>query len=700
MSIFSLVEGIPYKSSAECQKALAGIEAIDYFFARQIIYSHQHYVAQHDDNEKLAALSQQASEEVFHILLALSEAQRKGSVCLALDILASAEYWSSEQEVENSQVAIDDTSYVSTTYLFSELAVLQKNILQLIQALPTNAYIVLEKGRLYSKRYWHYENNLCRYIAASLDHDNVLKWQNKRDSKQQVLNETMSLLFPSPVFANDKADLQQIAVLNALSLPFSIITGGAGTGKTYTISRLVILISIVNEVDISAIEMAAPTGKAANRMASSLAKELDILAKIPQLYATCEQLRKLQPKTINRLLKTNPTTGISAYSAQRPMKAKLLIIDETSMIDISLMNKLIESVSADAQVVLVGDPNQLPSVETGCLLADLVRHPFGQLSNAHWHSLCKAFPALSSCTEFALDTLVNESPYAKGAVNRLLGSRRNSLQIDAFATAILNGNVDDALSYAYLPDDKTKTLTNPAEKHAEADSDVNILLLFSSKPRTLGALKSVIRDVVEHHVIPNLTGLLTALSPEDAFDALSKYALLTPFRQSIFGSEALNHQIEAQLQNHYAWVKPHGLYKCKPIMVLHNDYHLSLFNGDVGIIWEGEDKQALAYFNVENKLKAFPVYNLPAFSTNYAMTIHKTQGSEFESVDILLPHLDSDFLNRQLLYTGVTRAKTRVNIFTSIERFTKTVLNAANRVSGIESKLSETFDENELKSID
>jgi exodeoxyribonuclease V alpha subunit len=123
-----------------------------------------------------------------------------------------------------------------------------------------------------------------------------------------------------------------------------------------------------------------------------------------------------------------------------------------------------------------------------------------------------------------------------------------------------------------------------------------------------------------------------------------------------------------------------------------NDYQLSLFNGDIGIIWDTNEKELVAYFMVNKKLVAYPVYNLPAIDTNYAMTIHKTQGSEFERVDIILPHSDTDFLNKQLLYTGVTRAQKSVRIFSSLYTFKQTLTNSADRISGIESRLSLAFE--------
>jgi exodeoxyribonuclease V alpha subunit len=452
-----------------------------------------------------------------------------------------------------------------------------------------------------------------------------------------------------------------------------------------------LLISLLDGLPVSAIEMAAPTGKAANRMAQSLAEELSKLVLIPELTTICEAFSKITPKTINRLLKTNPTTGQSAYSKRRPLSAKLIIVDETSMIDIGLMNKLIGGLGKDAQLVLVGDPNQLPSVETGSLLADLVAHPFGDISNANWQYLKSLYPSLSNSDEYAQTALIGDSSKGKGAVNKLIGTKRSSQQIDDFGKAILARNASEAVSLAQLDGRHLNAYLVNKDKAEEGVKSVQIVPYLEQKISTFESSKLAIEQIVAKCVVPNLNRLFTAQSPSEGFLALQQYAFLTPFRKSLFGTYSLNELIENELALRYSWVRPNNLYRCKPIMILKNDYQLSLFNGDIGIIWQNADKEMKAYFIIEKELKAYPVYNLPSFDTNYAMTIHKTQGSEFENVDILLPHIALEFLNKQLLYTGVTRAQKGVRVFTSEETFTASVNNSADRISGIELRLSEAF---------
>lgn len=676
MSLFPIVEYLPYKTSKECQNALMGIEAIDYFFSRQIVNSQQQAMS--------TKLTAQEYVEVFHILLALSFFQRQGSVCILLSKIANQSLWldssinDTHEEARVSE-ALEDFPTVSKVkgYCFNDRTTLQQNLTKFIHGLPNNTYLILEDDRLYSKRYWQYEQNLCRFIAQNLTEENLRSWESDINVNRADITNKMQMMFTSSIVDNNEPDFQQLSVLNALYSPFSIITGGAGTGKTYTITRLAVLLCEIRGIPASSIEMAAPTGKAANRLAQSLNNELKTLSVRPELSVICSELGKVEPKTISRLLKINPSNGLSAYDAQRPLSAKLVIVDETSMIDISLMNKLINSLSDNTQLILVGDPNQLPSVETGCLLADLVAHPIGNLTHHRWELLTNVYPALENGSDFAKRVLLNTQKYAKSAVNRLSKMRRSSADIGEFAQSVLASNSEEALRLARI--DAT-------------ESAIQIKPFVGRATDKAQSVKYSMQEVLSKDIIPNFSALFNATSVEQAFAAMKKYALLTPFRKSIYGTHSLNQLIEQQLSQRYDWIEPNKLYKCKPIMILQNDYQLSLFNGDLGVIWEDDDKQKFAYFNTAKGLMKYPIYNLPLFDVNYSMTIHKTQGSEFEAVDIILPNLDSDFLNKQLLYTGITRAQFKVRLFTDPDTLRQVINRSADRISGIDTNLSKAID--------
>lgn len=702
MSLFAKVEHIPYQTSKACQNALLGVEAIDYFFARQIVNCQQTF--------KNSKLSSQEYSEIFHLLIALSFFQRQGSVCISISKIANQSFWldpssNDRQEDQNKTVYLGHISPVIVIgYCFNDRTTLLQILTKFISYLPSNSYLVLEDDRLYSKRYWQYEQNLCQFIALNLTKTKLENWEAELNIKQSDISNNMQMMFSSSAIENNEPDFQQLSVLNSLYSPFSIITGGAGTGKTYTIARLAVLLCVIRDIPASSIEMAAPTGKAANRLAQSLYNELLTLSAVPELTNTCNELSKIEPKTISRLLKINPTNGMSAYNSQRTLPAKLVIVDETSMIDISLMNKLINSLSANTQLILVGDPNQLPSVETGCLLADLVAHPIGKLSGARWKLLQRVYPAFHDADGYVCKLLVASDGYGKSAVNRLSRMRRSSDELADFAEAVLASNSKKTLSLggvvapknarnASEKQDLQKDLTDGIQQSLpNADASIQIKSFSGKNVGNTVAVKRDLEYVLHTDIIPKFAPLFTASTVDEAFAALKKYALLTPFRQSIYGTQSLNQLIEQQLSQHYEWIEPNKLYKCKPIMILQNDYQLSLFNGDLGLIWENNDKQKFAYFKTAKGLMKYSIYNLPLFDVNYAMTIHKTQGSEFEAVDIILPNLNSDFLNKQLLYTGITRARLKLRLFTDPGTLTQVINRSAERISGIDSNLNRAIE--------
>jgi len=695
MSLFATVQHIPYETSQACQQALVGVEAIDYFFARQIIHAQQ--------TPRVTTLTSSEYAIVFHILIALSYFQRQGSVCISLSKIANQYFWL-ERSIYNSQddlsetPSIDYSSEVSTStgYCFGEQDELLQVLSKFMLRVPDLAYLILESDRLYSKRYWQYEFTLCQFIAQSLTESNLQEWGNQISAKQSLVNTKMQMLFSAPAVENSQPDLQQLAVLNTLYSPFSIITGGAGTGKTYTIARLAVLLCEVRDIPANGIEMAAPTGKAANRLAQSLHDELLNISDEPNLKAICHDLSKVEPKTLSRLLKINPANGLSAFNQQRPLPAKLVIVDEASMIDISLMNKLINSLADHSQLVLVGDPNQLPSVETGCLLADLVVHPIGPLSSQRWHLLRQVYPAFEDAEHYTKNITIDSQSQAKNVVNTLTRMRRSSNEVATFAEAILASDSEKALKLAGLKatDSKKSASRSNDEEHKAKES--HQLSFEATEPaiqvKPFGAkivnAKRELETVLNQDIIGNFAALFEAKSVEQAFAAMKTYALLTPFRKSVYGTHSLNQLIEQSLSRRYDWIEPNKLYRCKPIMILQNDYQLSLFNGDLGLIWENDSGQKSAYFKTAKGLTNYPIYNLPAFDVNYSMTIHKTQGSEFEAVDIIIPSFENDFLNKQLLYTGITRAQQRVRLFTNADTLVQVIKRSADRVSGIDSNLS------------
>lgn len=710
MSLLPHGVNLPYNSSTQCQHALLDIEAIDYFFAKQIMSVHQQYAKVFDEP---------VNAQIFHVLLGLSYELRQGSLCLSIDQIGGQVCWADEHEVYTSMNETTNlnikahSGQIHTGFQFADAKTLYFLLKEFINTLPKGEFLVLQNKKLYSKRYWQYEMDLCKFIAEKVS-VNVLKDRRTYVKKHKDrVKLAMQSLFISRIFDENSIQWQQLAAINALYSPLSILTGGAGTGKTYTITRLAILLSFVLSIDVNKIEMIAPTGKAANRMLVSLQKEIDTLlqSKLPKALRNISlKLQSIVPKTINSLLKTHPLTGKPKFSQEFTLPEKVIILDEASMVDISLMDKLIKAIGDDCQLVLVGDPNQLPSVENGSLLADLVAHPASQMNIQRWQDMVDDFEDLAAASRYAhthifskqtdtsypSDLIVNKG---FNLVNRLYHSKRSTASINQLADAILKGDAQMASEAAHQSQGKIEFV------------DVYTPALTISKTHsTFKSIQAFIDHMVQTEIIANYAALFNADSPEQAFIALNQYALLTPFRQSVFGTILLNQTIERLLAQRYPQVRLNTYYVGKPIVITQNDYRLSLFNGDVGIIWSTEKEKILpqeqelsalntdsissryiACFNTNNGVVAHPIYNLPSHELNYAMTVHKTQGSEFSHVDFLLPDGNQTFLTKQLIYTAVTRAKNSLRLLGKNSTFARAINTKAKRISGIDYALEKVL---------
>jgi exodeoxyribonuclease V alpha subunit len=425
-------------------------------------------------------------------------------------------------------------------------------------------------------RYWQYEQRLASSLAPRL---------------QQVQGRTQGL-----------DDLQTQAVNLALSQPFLIISGGPGTGKTTTVTR--ILAELIQQgMAGHRMLLAAPTGKAAMRMQEAIQYTSQRLQLNPQIV---EQLPK-QAQTLHRLLGYRPLQTTFWHSAQNPLAADVVIVDEASMIDIAMMTHLVEAVSANAKLILLGDKDQLASVETGSIFRDL----------------CAG-------TALAPHTVVLQKSYRFSAMDGV-GQLAKAIQA---ADELRLLEVLDAVDYA------TVSLN-------EAQSGLELDWLKQ-------AWQAYIQAVHNNQL-------------SEAFQAFNAMRILTPLRKGKQGAEALNAWIDTAIQRLMPTaVSRRPWYVGRPIMVTQNDYQQNLFNGDIGISLLDAHGQLKVYFAGEpaGQFRAVAPVRLPAHETAWAMTIHKSQGSEFDQVLLILPDAEeSGLLGRELLYTAVTRAKLGVDIW-------------------------------------
>lgn len=414
---------------------------------------------------------------------------------------------------------------------------------------------------------------------------------------------------------------------------FTALVGGPGTGKTHTILKIMIE-RLGVDPDLR-ILLAAPTGKAAQRMQESVQSGLSQLADATNDAAVMARIPR-EASTLHRLLGTRGDSSFFRHDANNPLPADLLIIDEASMVDLPMMAKLLEALAPGTQLILVGDPDQLASVETGAVLADIVS-------------------AASSQADLA------------GAVRRLTKQYRYSAQsgIGRLCDAIRNGDhaaVIDILEDPGVPDVRLRAVP------------------------TRAALPEQIGQTV---VFAMLREAIVGKDPHALLVASGKGKILCPSRTGPFGVDTLNDVTERMLAEQGLIDVRNRWYDGRPVLVLRNDYDLGLFNGDSGVIFADQSAgEAQAMFSgMTGTLRKIAANRLPAHQTNFAMTVHRSQGSEFDRVLIILPSMQSPILTRELFYTAVSRARADVEIWAEPLSLRAACERRVGRASGLAERL-------------
>lgn len=515
--------------------------------------------------------------------------------------------------------------------------------------------ILDQDGRLYLHRYFDYECRLARSLAG----------RHAAKATAEIpasLGARLTSLFAANQAAlGDAADWQQIAVAMALLGKVTIISGGPGTGKTTTVVSL--LACLLEQDPDCRIAMAAPTGKAAARMTEA------VRLRASHLPTGIQARLPTESYTIHRLLGVMPGGGFRHHAGNR-LAIDALVVDEASMLDLALATRLIEAVPDDARIILLGDKDQLAAVESGAVFAELSADP--SLSAARIDqiaSLC-AMPGTA---------IQAPKPVAQsGLQDQVVWLTRNfrfagDSGIGRLAADINSG--DSAGAIARLGTDTSGTL------------------------QWLDDGGSVPRDESAQAILVGYAGYLEALradgrNPDSATAAFARFRTLCAVRDGARGVDAINRLVS----KHFRSALKHPLdpgeqsewYPGRPVMVLRNDYVLKLFNGDIGIVMP-DDSGALMVFFPEGDagFRAVAPVRLPAHETAFAMTVHKSQGSEFDQVLVLLPADHNPVLTRELVYTAVTRARFRVTLVSGAAVLEKAIQTPTRRRSGLPARFGE-----------
>jgi len=474
-------------------------------------------------------------------------------------------------------------------------------------------------GRLYLHRCWEYERRVA---------DGILLRSAVRYEDEELLSATLERYFPA---TGGEPDLQREAARCALTRGFTVITGGPGTGKSATVARILALIAELSR-DLPRIILATPTGKAAMRLRQSMEQAMERLqflnVPLPALPA--------EVATIHRLLGLKPGTASCRYNRENRLACDVLVVDEASMVDLPLMSRLLEALPDCARVILLGDSDQLASVEAGAVLADICAGPVIPFDGGPDRP---AVVRLTRSYRFGHDSGI-------GILSRLV----NAGDSEAAVNLLVSGGYGD-VSWRPLPAGRA----------------------FA------GAFMERVKE--------GYGAYLRAAVPSDALAELDRFRVLTPHRKGTWGVDNLNRLCKDALGLHGRDDRPGS--RLTPIMVTGNNYELGLFNGDTGVLMDDPASGRLAawFHDPDTGLRRLSTLRLPSHEVSFALTVHKSQGSEFDRVLLVLPERASEALSRELLYTALTRPVSHVEIWGTEEVFRRAVERRTARSSGLRDRL-------------
>lgn len=516
--------------------------------------------------------------------------------------------------------------------------------------------ILDDSNRLYLLRYFQYEQNLAAAIKRLAQNHFELNGTAR-------LKPLLNLFFGDDPTARSAGQVR--ALLATLLKGFTLVTGGPGTGKTYTIARMIAALMLLEEIPSERILLAAPTGKAAARLTQAMASARQGFASHPLLSQTLP----VRAVTIHRLLKARADGSVFLHNARNPLSADVVVVDEASMVDMALMTRLVEAIPEGARLIMAGDKDQLVSVDSGSVLGDICH-------DAHIHQFSKDFQAIAE-EYIASDSILKEGSVtcdddpAKSLQDTVVvlseGHRFGSRSgIDLLRREIKGGNVEKTMAIL-----ENKTSGQPAwDRHWPSEQ----------------SLKRLKEDL--------LTGYRPYLQSDDPLCALQRFMAFQVLCATNFGAGGvfnINGLAESVLMRAgLIRMGPSPWYGGRPVMITRNDHRQELYNGDIGITLpaKGANSGLQVFFpDDQGGVRAFQPHRLPEHQTVFAMTVHKSQGSEFDQVMLMLPGKDLPVLTRELIYTGLTRAKKGLKLWARPEILSAATTRRIERASGLQQRL-------------
>ncbi|HVO65251.1 MAG TPA: exodeoxyribonuclease V subunit alpha [Syntrophales bacterium] len=513
--------------------------------------------------------------------------------------------------------------------------------------------LILDGTRLYLCRYWDYE----RRLADAL---NNLASCTYKPFDESHLKDSIERIFPRDENGGETdIDWRKIAAFASFRSGLCVISGGPGTGKTFAVARILAFLIEQNRERQLNITLTAPTGKAAGRLQEAIKKAKAGLISDESVKDAIPD----EASTIHRLLGSIPNSPFFRFNRENPLPADVVIVDEASMVDLALFSKLTQAIKPQSRLILLGDKDQLASVEAGSVLGDIC-----DTGNIHLFS-----------------------PLFTEECRRVTGEEIGDGRSVAHVAGINDCIIQLTKSYRFS---KTSGIHAVSLAVNAGDGPQAIDLIRNKNFDDINWKDLPRPDELMRHLKDWITEIYTAYmktsDPLEALDLFNRSRILCVLRDGPYGIHNLNVAVEHILQKSGLISHSGRWYHGRPVMITKNDYSLRLFNGDIGIAMTNHEKggtPSVIFPGPDGSVRSFPPLRLPEHETVYAMTVHKSQGSEFDEVLLLMPDRDTPVLTRELIYTAITRAKKRILIWGKDDLFLTAIIRRIRRASGLRDAL-------------
>ncbi|MEH8041566.1 exodeoxyribonuclease V subunit alpha [Gallibacterium anatis] len=632
------------------------IENIDYYFADYIARQGQ---SQTEAINDLAAL--------FAALLSFANQQGHSCLFLTKNVLENPFELKYQPEQQALLQQIEDLlAPYDVKALLANLVQHPAFSMNDQQNTPIVCKKIGEIDALYFHRIWQDEH----YIAARLSESRSIHYQQ---NELTDLKRILQALFPH---SQHLPDWQKIAVATAFSSTISFISGGPGTGKTTTVAKLLLGLQWLQQIRKQPwlnIRLAAPTGKAATRLTESLHQAIQNIHLPLDLSSTLPQ----EAATIHRLLGMRPNSP-PRYHQQQPLNIDVLVIDEASMINLALMATLLRGIKPSTKLIFLGDKDQLASVESGAIMAEL-----GQFLSFDYSRQQAAFLATVCEQQLAFS---NELNFIRDSLCHLQHSYRfnQNTGIGQLAKAVNQRQAEESWQlFAEYDDIRVLPLFRPGEANNQQVVDFAVQL-YSDYFKFVQSEKNWQPEAVAK-----------------AFMLFKQARLLSALRNGQFGVEQLNQRIAEQLRRkkYIRFQHAHEWYLGKPVIILQNDNNSRLFNGDIGLVLPDKNGDLKVWFEAEQGFREVLSSRVPSVEPAYVMTVHKSQGSEFTRTVLVLPAEYNPLLSKELIYTAITRAKQAFTVFSREAIWKAAVRTQTQRYSGLAQQIKQIFKEKESEDV-